>query len=265
MKIVFLGSGNVATHLALAFKQAGQQVSQVWSRNLSHALELAGKVNDHNQLSLAGKFRVAAINDLSVLDRSADLYLISIKDEAIRELVPELEGLKGVVAHTSGATAIDVLKRMQAYGVFYPLQTFSKHKALDLSTTPMCLEAGSAETMNVLQQAAKMISTAIYPVDSEHRKVLHLAAVFACNFSNHLYQMGYSILKQHDLDFALLKPLIIETALKVQEGLPYEVQTGPAIRNDEATMEKHLTLLNDRPELQDIYTILSDSIKKTHL
>ncbi len=253
MKIVFLGSGNVATQLALAFKQAGQQVSQVWSRNQANASELAEKLGS------------GATDDLSALDRSANLYLIAIKDEAIMELVPALEGLDGVVAHTSGATSIEMLKSLQAYGVFYPLQTFSKQKALDLSSTPMCLEASSPEVMIVLEQAAKTISSASYPVDSNHRKILHLAAVFACNFSNHLYQMGYSILQQHGLDFALLKPLIMETAFKVQEALPYEVQTGPAIRNDIATMEKHSDLLKDRPELQEIYKTLSNSIKKTHL
>lgn len=253
MKIVFIGSGNVATHLALAFKQAGQTLSQIWSRHMAHAVALANQVG------------AEAIDDLTAIDPTADLYLISIKDEAIAALTGYLKGLQGVVAHTSGSTAMDVLNSLNHYGVFYPLQTFSKHKALDLSNIPICLEAGSGEALVILEQASALISTSSYRVDSEQRKILHLAAVFACNFSNHLYQIGYSILEQHGLDFALLKPLIMETALKVQNAVPFEVQTGPAIRQDETTMTRHLSLLADRPELQDIYKTLSNSIKKTHL
>jgi len=253
MKIVIIGSGNVATHLALAFKQAGQTLAQVWSRNGANAQLLAEQVG------------ASAISDLGALDRSADFYLIAVKDEAIAELASSLTGLPGLVAHTSGATSIDVLHTLNHYGVFYPLQTFSKQKSLDLSNTPICLEASSAEDMVMLHQAASLISKVSDEVDSEQRKILHLAAVFACNFSNHLYQMGYSILEQHGLDFALLKPLIMETAWKVQDAIPFDVQTGPAVRGDESTMERHLSLLNDRTELQDIYKTLSNSIKKTHL
>jgi predicted short-subunit dehydrogenase-like oxidoreductase (DUF2520 family) len=253
MKIVFLGSGNVATHLALAFKGAGHQIIQVWSKTKAHAARLAAGLD------------AEALNDLSDLDRSADLYLISIKDEAISELATSLKGLHGVVAHTSGATSIHALQDLSAHGVFYPLQTFSKDKALDLSNTPICLEASSAKVMDVLKLAAQSISEVSFEVDSPRRKILHLAAVFACNFTNHLYQMSYSILEQHGLDFNLLKPLILETASKVQNEVPFKVQTGPAIRQDEGTMARHLALLDDRPELQDIYITLSNSIKKTHL
>jgi predicted short-subunit dehydrogenase-like oxidoreductase (DUF2520 family) len=253
MKIVFLGSGNVATHLALAFNASGQQITQVWSRKKVNAEQLAAQVN------------ASAIEDLSSLDRNADLYLIAVKDDAIIDLVPLLLGLEGVVVHTSGATPLDVLQGLENYGVFYPLQTFSKQKALDLSNTPMCLEANSAAAMQVIEAAAKLISTAQYRMDSEQRKVLHLAAVFACNFTNHLYQLGHSILQTHGLNFEILKPLILETARKIEDAVPFDVQTGPAVRGDQETMVKHLRLLDDRPDLQGIYKTLSESIKKTHL
>lgn len=253
MKIVFLGSGNVATHLGLAFSASGQQITQVWSRSKANAEHLAEQLH------------APAIDDLSSLDRNADLYLIAVKDDAIQDLVPFLQHLHGVVAHTSGATAIDVLQGIENKGVFYPLQTFSKQKALDLSDTPMCLEANSTAAMQVLEAAAKLISTARYTLDSEQRKVLHLAAVFACNFSNHLYHLGHSLLQARGLDFEILKPLIAETARKIEDAEPFDVQTGPAVRGDQETMVKHLRLLDDRPDLQEIYKTLSESIKKTHL
>lgn len=253
MKIVFLGSGNVATHLAQAFKAAGQEVVQVWSKTEANARALAGTVGSK------------AISNFDALDLHADLYLIAVKDEAITALVAALPQLGGVVAHTSGATSINALQGLNKYGVFYPLQTFSKQKTIDLSDTPLCLEASDTTTMTLLKDAADLISTANYAVDSEKRKILHLSAVFACNFSNHLYQMGYSIMEQHGLDFEILKPLIMETARKVQDAVPFDVQTGPAVRGDEATMAKHLELLEDRSDLQDIYKTLSESIKKTHL
>jgi predicted short-subunit dehydrogenase-like oxidoreductase (DUF2520 family) len=253
MKIIFLGSGNVATHLAQAFKRAGQEVTQIWSKTEANARALAQTVG------------AVPITDLAELDLYADLYLIAVKDEAISDVAAALPKLAGVVAHTSGATSIDALHGPEHYGVFYPLQTFSKQKSIDLSDAPLCLEASDAQAMAVLQDAAKLISSASYPVDSEKRKLLDLSAVFACNFSNHLYQMGYSIMQQHGLNFEVLKPLIMETARKVQDAVPFDVQTGPAVRGDEKTMDKHLQLLEDRPDLQDIYKTLSESIKKTHL
>jgi predicted short-subunit dehydrogenase-like oxidoreductase (DUF2520 family) len=253
MRIVCLGSGNVASHLAAAFKKAGMEIVQVWSRNLSHAAELAELVN------------AKAIDDLGLVDRTADFYLISVKDEAIEKVAFSLVGVHGLVVHTSGATSINVLEGLAQYGVLYPLQTFSKHIDLDLSGVPFCLEASSDPAYERMALAISVISTAIYKVDSGQRKILHLAAVFACNFTNHLYHLASTILTLNNLPFDLLKPLILETALKAQEDLPLNIQTGPAIRNDEQTMENHLELLSRMPGLQEIYKTLSTSIKKTYL
>ena len=255
MKIVCLGSGNVATNLASAFKSSGAEIVQIWSKTLANAQTLASVLKSQ------------AIDNLNDIDKEADLYLISIKDDAIIEVASKLAELKGLVVHTSGATGMDVLANssLTNYGVFYPLQTFSKNRKIDPSTIPFCIEGDSDKTSTKLRSIAAMLSPLIYQVNSADRKLLHLAAVFACNFTNHLYQLSAVILERSHLDFDLLKPLIAETAAKVQSALPKEVQTGPALRNDESTMQKHLELLKDTPELVNIYETLSKSIKKTYL
>jgi predicted short-subunit dehydrogenase-like oxidoreductase (DUF2520 family) len=251
MKIVCLGSGNVATHLAVAFRKAGIEIAQVWSRNMVHAAELATAVDS------------TPIDDLGAVDQSAYMYLIAVKDDAIESVAAALKGVNGLVVHTSGATSIEVLKEFKNSGVLYPLQTFSKGKVLDLTKCPFCLEANSAAAYLILEKTASAISSALHKVDSAQRKTLHLAAVFACNFSNHLYHLANTILAANNLQFDLLRPLIMETALKVQDDLPVRVQTGPAIRNDESTMNDHIKLLSGSPELQELYESLSKSIKKT--
>ena len=253
MKIVCLGSGNVATHLVLAFKNAGIDILQVWSPDISHASELASLVE------------AQATDNLADVSRSADLYLIAVKDDAILQVSQGLKGVSGVVVHTSGATAMDVLKELDNYGVFYPLQTFSKNKPVDLRATPLCLEANSDSSYMVLQTLAKAIGAPAYRVDSRQRKTLHVAAVFASNFSNHLYHLANTILERDKLPFDLLRPLILQTAMKVQDDLPLGVQTGPALRDDRLTMQNHLELLKAMPELQALYETLSNSIKKTYL
>lgn len=255
MRIVCLGSGNVATHMAMAFKSAGAELLQIWSKTLNHAEVLAVQTG------------ATATDKLKDVDRNADLYIIAVKDDAIAEIAEGLKGVGGLIVHTSGATSIDVFKSavIKNFGVLYPLQTFSKGKAVDFSKIPLCIEAGTVESQVLLKEIAKAISPLIYEVSSADRKLLHLAAVFACNFTNHLYHLGQEILQQNQLSFDLLRPLILETAEKVQTALPYDVQTGPAVRDDKQTLEKHLELLQNMPELAEIYKTLSKSIKKTYL
>jgi len=255
MKIVCLGSGNVATHLAKAIKESGGDLIQIWSKTLANAQALASVLNSR------------PVDDIKDIDRDADLYLICVKDDAIETVAAQLTGVKGLVVHTSGATAIEILERvgLSNYGVMYPLQTFSKSRNLDFKQVPLCLEAGSEGALQQLHAIAARLSSLVYEVSSDDRKLLHLAAVFACNFTNHLYHLSAKILQQNQLHFDMLKPLIIETAAKVQTALPESVQTGPAVRNDELTMNKHLELLKNMPELADIYETLSNSIKKTYL
>ena len=252
MKIVCLGAGNVATHMANAFKENGAEITQIWSRDLVNARALANEIG------------AEAISDLKEVDEYADLYLIAVKDDAIAKVAKGLKNINGMVVHTSGATGIDVLQDHKDYGVFYPLQTFSKSQPVDFIRVPLCLEANTEANMSALQMIAMKLSPLIYEVDSKKREILHVAGVFACNFVNHMYELSNQILKKNDLDFEMLRPLIMETALKVQEALPEDVQTGPAMRNDKKTILKHEELLKKTPHLQEIYKNLSNSIKKTH-
>ncbi|EDM38699.1 hypothetical protein PBAL39_21540 [Pedobacter sp. BAL39] len=252
MKVVCIGSGNVATHFALALKKSNAEILQVYSQHQEHAQVLADEVD------------AMAIDDTALISPDADLYLIAIKDDAIASVSSILKNIKGLVVHTSGATPMSVLEGMSRYGVLYPLQTFSRSRALDFSNVPLCVEAGDGDMLKEVKAVAELLSPLVYDVDSVQRKVLHLSAVFVCNFVNHMYAIGADILSAAGLDFELLKPLIMETAAKVQHAEPSSVQTGPAIRGDEQTMNRHKELLMDRPELAAIYETLSNSIKKTH-
>lgn len=250
MKIVLLGSGNVATHLAQALVAKGEEIVQVYSRKLNNATSLANIVGGE------------PINGLTQINGNADLYIIAVKDDAIESIAEQLSAVNGLVVHSSGTTDINVLaSKVKHAGVFYPLQTFSKAKEVSFDEIPLCIEATGEEQLTVLKQLAARISNKVYQIDGDKRKALHLAAVFACNFPNHLYALAKQFLQQHELDFEMIRPLIKETADKVMTNLPEDVQTGPAIRADETTLNKHLSLLNDMPGLQNIYQTLSDSIK----
>lgn len=252
MKVSIIGSGNVATHLAKALQRAQVEILSIWSHQFENAELLANQVG------------ARAINQISeIADDESDVILISVKDDAIAEVATQLKNYRGVVAHTSGAAGLDVLNGNAHYGVFYPLQTFSKHTALDFSQVPLCLEANDTQSLQQLKMLATLISKNIYEVDSAQRKILHLAAVFACNFPNYLYGVAQQLLAQHQLDFDIIKPLIAETANKVQTALPIEVQTGPAVRNDEQTLKKHEDLLKEHTDWLMIYKLLSEQIKKT--
>jgi predicted short-subunit dehydrogenase-like oxidoreductase (DUF2520 family) len=251
MRISLIGSGNVATHMGAALKNAGHRIVQIWSRN------------DENAALAAYYLDAEAIGDLESLHQETDLVIIAVKDDAILHVASALQ-LKPdtLVVHTSGATDIQCLNRFDSFGAFYPLQTFSKNRTLNFFDVPMCIEGNNQASLQILLDLARTISNNVQEVDSERRKALHLSAVFACNFPNFLYHAAAEILNQHELDFNLLRPLIAETALKVQDNHPAQVQTGPAIRKDTQTMLKHYELLKDQPELQNIYRLLSQLIVK---
>lgn len=251
MIVSIIGSGNVATHLAKALKTAQVQVLNVWSNRFENAQALAAQVNAN------------AIEELAdFASDNSDIILIAVKDDAIEVVVDKLGGYRGIVAHTSGSVSLAVLNNFENFGVFYPLQTFSKYKEVDFNKVPMCLEANNTATLAQLKSLASILSKQQSEVDSEQRKILHLAAVFACNFPNYLYGIAQQLLAEHQLDFDLIRPLIAETANKVQNDLPVNVQTGPAVRNDEQTLLKHEGLLAQHPEWLTIYKLLSEQIKK---
>lgn len=253
MNIVLLGSGNVATHLGRAFKMAGQSIVQVWSRNISHAKELA------DNLASEG------ISNIDEVNSSADLYIIAVKDSAIRELALTLNLGDKLIVHTSGSTPLDVLNGVSKHiGVLYPLQTFSKNKAVDFRQVPIAIEATNREDLAAIRTIADRISEKVTELSSEQRKALHVAAVFACNFTNHLVAISQKLLEDQNLDFDLIRPLIAETAHKVQLYNPVTVQTGPAVRGDIETVNSHLEMLKSQPQLQDLYRMLSQSIVNLH-
>lgn len=247
---VIIGAGNLGTQLAVALSQKGIIVRQVYSRTPEKARELAQKIN------------ARPTSTLSEVEKGADLYVIAVKDSAIEEV---LKGLlidkTSLVVHTAGSIPMGILSPYTTnYGVFYPLQTFSVARKADFSDIPLCLEASHPEVMEKLDELAHRISGSVQTINSEERKTLHLAAVFVNNFVNHFYVLGAEILAQQELDFNLLKPLIRETAQKVETMHPMDAQTGPARRMDEQVIGSHLKILEDRPEWQKIYSFVTESI-----
>lgn len=254
MKISLIGSGNVATHLACALYDLNHQIVQVYSPNCQNAQLLAQRV------------KAQPIDQLKKL-QPADLYLIAVKDSAIGEVAKQLANLNidGLVVHTSGSTALDAIKHSSPYyGVFYPLQTFSKGKAVDFAQVPLLLEGSHAEVLQQLDILARQLSPQVYHYSTQQRRSLHLAAVIACNFSNYLYSVADGYLTGQGVEFDLLKPLILETAAKVQEHAPLEMQTGPAVRQDQGILDMHRHMLDSQPQLQQLYQLLSVGIMQLH-
>jgi len=250
MRISLIGSGNVATHLGTAFKNAGHRLVQVYSRNIDNAVLLAYHID------------AEPIDNLSAVNFETDMFVIAVNDDAIAYVAQQLAPYNKLMVHTSGATDIKVLLALTLdAGVFYPLQTLSKNKEV-ASAMPICVEGSNEAITLELEQLARSISNHVFCVNSAQRRILHLAAVFACNFPNYLYTIAQRLLAQHDMAFELLCPLILETAQKVQGRLPNEVQTGPAARNDENTMAAHLQMLGNEPQLQELYRLLSQGIIK---
>ncbi len=250
-QIVIIGSGNVATHLSLALKEVEKEILQVYSRTAANAKILAGNVEAN------------FTTEPEEVAGNADLYIIAVSDDALIQVAERINFNNNLVVHTSGSATIDVLKNFSSnYGVFYPLQTFSKSRKVDFSEIPVCIEANNIENIERLKSLALSLTDKIYFIDSEKRRTLHLAAVFASNFSNFMYSIAQKIVQDNELDFDMLKPLIQETAEKVQQVLPEDAQTGPAKRGDEMIMKLHVEMLKDYPEYQELYRILSEGIGK---
>jgi predicted short-subunit dehydrogenase-like oxidoreductase (DUF2520 family) len=248
MKISIIGAGNVATNLALALKKAGHEIVQVYNRSDDAGKELAHTV--------AASF---TSNAADLLD--ADVYLVAVKDDVIAEIAEHLKLADKIVAHTSGTNSKDLLATASsAYGIFYPLQTMKKNSKVDFKSVPLLVEGSDDATVATLEALAKTISQNVHRVDEEQRKWIHVAAVFANNFTNHLYSVSESILLGQGLPFDILKPLIYRSIENLQQNSPAELQTGPAARGDMQTIEKHLMLLGDDIRLQKIYEILTQSI-----
>ena len=245
--IVFLGFGNVNFHLInTLYKHNKDSVIQVYNRS---------KINLNKELN-----NIPFTTDLSKI-KEADLYIIGIPDDAIAAFSETLPLKNKLVVHTSGSVSMEALSKRNRKGVFYPLQTFSKNREVNFNTIPICIEAKEEADLELLTNLGKSLSEKVVEIDSDERSKLHLAAVFVNNFVNHLYAIGDDILGNNELSFDLLHPLIEETASKVKTLSPSEVQTGPARRGDQKTIEKHLHLLKEGPE-SELYQQLTESLMK---
>lgn len=253
MRIVLIGAGNLATQLGLVLVGKGHQIIQVYSRAEKNAKELGVKLN------------CPYTNDLAHIVSDADLFIIAAADDAIELILTNVSFGNGLVVHTAGGVFMDIFKpHCRNFGVLYPLQTFSKEIKADFKEIPLCIEANSEENLAVLRLLAESISGKVQAISSEKRLLIHLAAVFACNFVNHFYLIGETLLKEKDLDFDLLKSLIKETTSKAVLHSPGSVQTGPAIRNDKTVMNKHLEMLSNHPEWARLYQLISENIYHIH-
>lgn len=249
MKIVLLGAGNLATHLALALKAKNINIIQIYSQtNLSAQI-------------LAKQIDCAYTHSLDEIDPKADLYIYVLKDSALAEVITKTGQFRGIHAHTAGSIQLSVFEgKASKYAVFYPLQTFSKTKPLVFSDIPIFIEASSTAIENTLIELSESLGCKYHIINSTQRSQLHLAAVFACNFSNLMYGLAADIVENANLNFDVLKPLIQETASKINYLSPLEAQTGPATRFDIEIIDKHKKQIAHQPELTDIYDKLSKLI-----
>jgi predicted short-subunit dehydrogenase-like oxidoreductase (DUF2520 family) len=248
MNIVFIGAGNLATHLATVMHQKGMHIVQVYSHTAENAAVLAKQLG------------CDSTSGLKQLNPTADLYVFALKDAFLLEVLAQIAPNNGLWVHTAGSVPMDIFAPYASrYGVLYPMQTFSKQRKVNFNEIPLFLEANSEKEEEILKQIAYSITPNIQILSSERRKALHLAAIFACNFTNHCYTLAANLLKEQDVPFEILLPLIQETAEKVLSMPPHTAQTGPAIRYDQNVIESHLQSLTS-PNLKNIYQLMSASI-----
>lgn len=250
MKIVFIGAGNVATHLATELYKKSFNIVQIYSRTLESASELALKVE------------AEAITDIHSVTNNADLYIYSVKDSILEEIIAKTPKHQGIAIHTAGSVPLDIFSKYTTdYGVLYPFQTFSKNRDIEWNTIPLFVEASNKDALDKIKGLASTLSSKVSELNSEDRKYIHLTGVFACNFTNHMYALSELFLKKINLPFDIALPLINETASKVKELSPKDAQTGPAIRFDENIINNHLSLIEDE-DVKDIYKLMSENIHK---
>ena len=255
MRISLIGAGRVATHLGRVLLKRGHEIVQVYSRDVNHAEALASGIS------------ADAVSEIAQLNTYIDLAIIAVSDQAISQVIEQLSNVLNdvLIVHTSGSTNLSVLTQYHSRsGVFYLLQTFSFERDVDWANTPLFIEASSEQGSQLLNTLAGQISQRVYLYSSEQRLSLHLAAVFACNFSNYCYDMAKQVVDAKQVDFSLLYPLILETAKKATEHDPRQVQTGPAIRGDQNILNMHQHMLVDsgREDLQQCYQMMSEQISK---
>lgn len=248
MKVVMIGSGNVATVLSRLMVQNGHSVLQVISRNIDHARALADELNV-NYSDLSGQ-----------PDPSAEMIVLAVSDMAVIEGIPHMNFRDKLVVHTAGSVSKEVLKRFSPnYGVLYPLQSLVKDRP-QMPGIPLLVDGSDTTIIHYIENFARSLSPIVQRVTDENRLKLHAAAVIVSNFTNHLFALAEEFCVKEKVDFEMLKPLILETAQRIQNASPSALQTGPAIRKDIQTLDKHLRILTNHPKLRTTYLRLTDSI-----
>jgi predicted short-subunit dehydrogenase-like oxidoreductase (DUF2520 family) len=251
LKISIIGSGNVATHIGTALKKAGHTIADVTGRNAATTNELA------DNLQAKANF------DVSAIDSSSEVILLCVKDDAIIKVASLLPFSEKVIAHTSGFRSFNILEKAgNNIGIFYPLQSMKKEVALDFKTVPMLVEGNNNFTSAILNQLANDISISVHQVNELQRQYIHIAAVFANNFTNHLWELAEHILQEQNLTLDILRPLIANSAENIATHSPLQLQTGPAARKDFFTIDAHLNLLHNEEEMTKVYKVLTESILK---
>lgn len=254
--VVIIGAGNVGGHLAKRFENQGVDVVQILTRHWAKHEPL------HHQL------KAEFITTFDRLNASADAYILAVNDDAIEEVAAQIKlhlGTDKLLAHTSGATPSTILSAFtNRFGILYPLQTFSEKRAQDWTNLPVCVDANERDDLHLLHHLAEALSPKVYAITDQQRAILHVAAVFVNNFSNYLFQIAEEIANKEHIPFELLKPLIVETAAKVQTQSPKVMQTGPARRGDMATIQKHLQYLEQYPDYHTLYQTFTDLILRKY-
>lgn len=250
--ITFIGAGNLAWHLAPALDNTDYTVREVFSRNKKNSSELVSRL-----------YEAEVKDSLDFSESSSGIFIMAVSDDAIEEITEEIRLPEdSILIHTSGSRPLSILTNSftQNIGVLYPLQTFTKGKKIDISAVPFFVEGENKETENLIREMAKVLSKNVYILPSDQRAVLHLAAVFASNFTNHMLSIAEDITRNSKLDYDWLKPLIVETINKSLDIGPGKAQTGPAKRHDLEILDKHFDYLNPDKSLQEIYRIISQHI-----
>ncbi len=256
LSVSFIGSGNVAWHLAPALENAGVVVREVFSRDPSHAEALINRL-----------YQAHFHDNLDFSESDSDLFIISVSDNAIGRVASKLELPDNAsVVHTSASQPAGILANAMTdkFGVLYPLQTFTKEKKIDFSKIPVFIESQEPSTLDILRTIARGLTRDVREVDGDTRKAIHMAAVFACNFTNHMLKIAGDICEAHDYDLKILYPLIAETVEKAMQIGPERAQTGPARRHDFQTLDRHLELLSDNEDLSELYRLISQHISDTY-
>ena len=250
--IVMIGAGNVSTHISRHFHSAGHRISSVFSRTEASARRLAGDLG------------VPGTSNPEDVPTDADFYIIAVPDRAVVETGKQFSPAKGIWLHTAGSLSLDIFKNIfEHYGVLYPLQTLSRSRPIEPSQVPCLVEGSSPRVTASLMKLASSVYRSVVEATSEQRLVIHVAAVFTNNFSNHMVHIAKQLLSDQKIDPGLLDPLLQETFDKIMETGTEKGRTGPAVRGDQETIKKHIELLKGHPEWEKLYTFISRDIERS--